>query len=162
MKPLTIDELKAIKVGDWVWIVDDILDGNGAGRYVPIKSRGFSPHPFYNNSFEEYGKLWIAYKNKEEAEGKSINLPCKVGDIIYSIIDKQIFDCKVCMVFQKADKTWHFRFSYRKFVTRNPWIENPKYEWVTYQHECAIDDFGIKVFTDKVEAEHRLAELKGE
>ena len=68
---LKIEELKSLPVGDWVWIVNDILNGGkGIGRYIQIKRRGDSPHPFYNDSFEGYGRLWLAYKNKEQAECK--------------------------------------------------------------------------------------------
>lgn len=103
-------------------------------------------------------RLWEL--ENQITKGELLKLPCKVGDTIYCIEDKEIFDCKVSMVYQKADKSWNFRFSYRKYVTRNPWVENPKYEWVTYQSECAMGDFGKKVFTDKAEAEQRLKELQ--
>lgn len=103
-------------------------------------------------------RLWEL--ENQIAKGGLFKLPCKVGDTIYGLIDKEIFDCKVSMVYQKADKSWNFRFSYRKYVTRNPWVANPKYEWVTYQNEYTMGDFGKKVFINKAEAEQQLKELK--
>lgn len=78
MKPLTIEELKILSNGDWIWVDcltnhltnmrkfyfqklgnDEDNDGiYGESRYL----LGFLP-------FEIYGKDWIAYKNKEYAEG---------------------------------------------------------------------------------------------
>ncbi len=71
---LTIEELKALKVGDWIW--DDTTKD-----YLYIKDKtdelllclicGQLTRRYYNT----HGTKWLAYKNKEEADGKSIALP---------------------------------------------------------------------------------------
>ncbi len=72
-KPLTIDELKALKVGDWVWI--SRLNNKRASGYVT--DINFTAKMFTCKSINrvsttariaDYGKTWTAYKNKEEAE----------------------------------------------------------------------------------------------
>ena len=77
MKPLTIDELKALQVGDWVWVVDKTSEFLGERTYYsqilfnPIDDIGAvlgsdEQHcGCYNMS--NYGKTWRAYKNKEQA-----------------------------------------------------------------------------------------------
>lgn len=80
MKALTIEELKALQVGDWVWIT---TIGSIGGFYAQIDEdsdcnmlcvRGESM-PFV---YRKYGKMWLAYKNKEFAEsnGEWVELPC--------------------------------------------------------------------------------------
>lgn len=82
MKPLTIEELKALPVGEWVWVVDyenhrskyrQITSIYEEGEYFggtlfqftsSRRQKGFSRHSC------NYGKTWLAYKNKEMAEGK--------------------------------------------------------------------------------------------
>lgn len=71
MKPLTIEEIKNLEVGDWVWVTNI---HNEYGRYERIKagndkilsmvSDGTVRWEHYSN----YGTEWIAYKNKEQAE----------------------------------------------------------------------------------------------
>ena len=78
-KPLTIEELKALKEDDWVWVVvkenaypksaqetgycmiGQSKDGIGCGYMCKVL-------------YTDYGKTWIAYKNKEQAEGKDDEL----------------------------------------------------------------------------------------
>ncbi len=79
-EPLTVEELKALEYGDWVWIV--ILK---KGQYHDFSDMGYyeksamfdSDERFvgwrgYGTCFlyEYYGVCWIAYKNKEQAEAK--------------------------------------------------------------------------------------------
>lgn len=76
-KPLTLKELKSLEVGEWVWIVNK---ENNKGYYAVITAKckkvfaaisALTPdlpiHYFY-----DYGDKWVAYKNKEEAEGKGV------------------------------------------------------------------------------------------
>lgn len=81
---LTIEELKNLPLGEWVWIVESenaytTHDFHGEYcRKVPPYLDGFcygwqGSGGFYK--YEEYSTKWLAYKNKEEAEGKSITLP---------------------------------------------------------------------------------------
>lgn len=89
MRPLTIDELRALKAGDWVWLID-IEKQSGYYRQVTINDNN-EKIVFYGEftngycPFETYGKKWIAYKNKEQAEckGSIVELPCNVGDTVY-------------------------------------------------------------------------------
>lgn len=89
MKPLTIEQLKSLEVGDWVWIIDfektvykPISD---SGKYFQIHYTGQNTLQFYNGNndllvlFSDYGTKWLAYKNKEQAEckGEIVELPCK-------------------------------------------------------------------------------------
>lgn len=76
-KPLTIKQLKALKEDDWIYIKDlefgndfyaavtDTYLGESA-KYINIASAGW----YQEFWFEAYGTEWIAYKNKEEAEGE--------------------------------------------------------------------------------------------
>ncbi len=72
MNKLTIEQLKDLEVGDWVWLIlkdgkgyyDQIIDmwvGDGWMLFKKAVSMQF---------YSKYGKTWLAYKNKEEAEGK--------------------------------------------------------------------------------------------
>lgn len=75
MKPLTIKELKSLPVGDWVWVI--IQQPN----LEPMK--GYWQKTKYTDSsvfldgryvkelfnYSDYGTKWVAYKNKEQAEG---------------------------------------------------------------------------------------------
>lgn len=73
MKPLTIEQLKALKVGDWVWIVDIESPKHGSGYW---QIHGFAKTHIHFNQESAislmpealYGKEWVAYKNKEVAE----------------------------------------------------------------------------------------------
>ncbi len=73
MKPLTIEELKELEVGDWVWIVC-CLGGNYAKKLEQsansLKYKTHIAESYLN--YIDYGKNWLAYKNKEQAEGKEM------------------------------------------------------------------------------------------
>lgn len=64
MKPLTIEELKALDVGDWVWIKHK--DYNDS--YLKKVSNNESQFEFSWFAYSNYGTKWLAYKNKEQAE----------------------------------------------------------------------------------------------
>lgn len=78
MKPLTIEELKALKVGDWVWI-KDLVEENRCG-YHRVES--INPYPIILKGcgfylyvlFPDYGTKWLAYKNKEQAEAEEYKI----------------------------------------------------------------------------------------
>lgn len=67
MKPLTIDELKALQVGDWVWVINLCKNRGTYRRLTAGMLGGLYFDKFFD--FEQYGRLWLAYKNKEQAEG---------------------------------------------------------------------------------------------
>lgn len=78
MKPLTIEELKALKVYDWVWIKWlDIPEDTQIGYYqkkLPLNENVVDDYfaiPFsigLELAYKDYGIKWLAYKNKEQAE----------------------------------------------------------------------------------------------
>lgn len=81
-KPLTIEELKSLEVGEWVWIIDK--ENSNIGRYYKtVDGTAYAPRVNflravsgafdYAFGFADYGKTWLAYKNKEMAEGKNGN-----------------------------------------------------------------------------------------
>lgn len=83
MKPLTIKQLKALKVGDWVWRVYP----NAIDFSTYIQKMENNGDYFYVSRYKEaeckllyatYGTKWLAYKNKEQAEAKGeiVELPC--------------------------------------------------------------------------------------
>lgn len=80
MKPLTIDELKALEVGDWVWLI--YLENNDR-EYAKIMSNGkdmmqfCTAFPLPPYIYSDYGKTWLTYKSKEQAEckGEIIEVP---------------------------------------------------------------------------------------
>lgn len=86
---LTIEQLKALQVGEWVWISEPKTFFGDLSSYY-TKSEASNDECFaydiptedaYDEKetltweYDEYGKTWFAYRNKEEAEGKSITLP---------------------------------------------------------------------------------------
>lgn len=79
-KPLTIDELKALEVGDWVWV-----ESNTYGKTYAVVDDTDKDGLLLNAislfgwlAYADYGTNWLAYKNKEQAEikGEIGELPC--------------------------------------------------------------------------------------
>ena len=84
MQPLTIDEVKSLKEGDWLWIIKSgkneypTLQQETAKYYVAQSSYrssdGAVGRIFATNTgltlflYEEYGDTWVAYRNKEQAD----------------------------------------------------------------------------------------------
>lgn len=99
MKPLTIEELKALEVGDWVWIVDkeqycsvyaqkcDLCNIDKNGIHEDVYKYTASRDYYWD--YSNYGTKWLAYKNKEQAEAKGdiVELPSirpiknKIGEL---------------------------------------------------------------------------------
>lgn len=145
MKPLTIEQLKALPVGEWVWLVikRNYGDYKSYDKIVKINDREVSfvfsvGQNIY--SFIDYGKTWLAWKNKEQAEAKGeiMELPCRVeipltdDGFVYNIA----WDC-----------------------------ENPprvhRQRWIDYVYACLLG-CGDNYFATKSAAEAKLAKLKGE
>lgn len=81
MKPLTIEELKALEVGDWVWTIHTYGEAKESAyaRIIGTDIDGLVlPTDLMNLEYPDYGKTWLAYKNKEQAEAKGeiVELPC--------------------------------------------------------------------------------------
>lgn len=148
MKPLTIKELKALEAGDWVWIVNEENNNN---YYVLITAKSRKvfavmtalAKDFYVHHYCDYGTKWIAYKNKEQAEckGEIVELPCELGQLLYAVYDENIHEyfCEEINVHEDG-----------RFIFETPTLFPKRLT------------FGEDIFTDKSEAERRLAELKGE
>ena len=87
---LTVEELKNIPIGEWVWLTDG---GGNLGSYVAKSSAPYKEDDKTFNfdslafshtyPYSTYGTKWRAYKNKEEAEGRSITFPC-VRPIVFT------------------------------------------------------------------------------
>lgn len=134
MRPLTIDELRALKAGDWVWIID-IEKQSGYYRQVTINDNN-EKIVFYGEftngycPFETYGKTWLAYKNKEheETKGEIVELPC--------LRDKPSLH-----------------------TVGNEWIKRKELNYMTKDKTICSIVYWENEFD---EAERRFAELKGE
>ncbi len=77
--PLTIDELKSLEIGDWVWV--ETFDKHFYYKIlVPSVDEMVFSYRHYTDvmKYSDYGKTWLAYKNKEQAEcnGEIVELPC--------------------------------------------------------------------------------------
>lgn len=72
MKPLTIDELKSLEVGVWgVGYTPDKRYGAYARVCQTFDDDAFrveTMESYIPYSYFDYGKMWITYKNKEQAE----------------------------------------------------------------------------------------------
>lgn len=193
-KPLTIDELKALQVGDWVWlervseeeIPAQLYDEQFYYRVAAVgddyKEKFFEAvggelrHRAILN-YEDYGKTWLAYKNKEQAEaieerfthedstyyekalvrlqelenkiakGEIVELPCKIGDPIW-------------VVYRDFDHRFNEYKIYESTCTGFAFEHGTEIRIVTAF--CCYDFDRVSNFTDKSEAEQRLAELRGE
>ena len=97
MNELTIEQLKSLEVGDWVWIVHlDINVGVYGAITNPINKECFE-YEFVEGAglhyYSDYGTKWVAYKNKEmaEANGEIVELPCvaELENVIGLHCDKQ-------------------------------------------------------------------------
>ena len=93
---LTIEELKNLEIGDIVWIINsntsrddnEYFQVREKGKYFTAIWLGCQEQVcLFHFGWEDYGKTWVAYKNREEAErkGEIFEAPCKVGDTIYAI-----------------------------------------------------------------------------
>lgn len=77
-KPLTIEELKALQVGDWVWIVRiEPIDKRQsyyaiADNISRLLVRCSTGHISFD--YSDYGIKWLAYKNKEFAEAEEYKM----------------------------------------------------------------------------------------
>lgn len=157
MKALTIEELKALSIGDFVWMVS-LLKGYIPTSYHEI-TWGVSEELFYTLSngmrncviYADYGRTWLAYKNKEQAESKGI------GDKLYTLLTfdicdngefsqcTEVYEGKIISIFTDENDT-----TYRLVMVG------------TSSMEAKLSEIGRTWFTTKEQAEARLKELRGE
>lgn len=92
MKPLTIEQLKALEVGDWVWIcyLGDLKFYGSSYWKIAKQYEDMLCSEHTGFKYSDYGTKWIAYKNKEQAEckGEIVELPC-LREITNSVVGKQ-------------------------------------------------------------------------
>lgn len=91
MKPLTIEELRALPAGDWIWFVclTDYFMLKRQAFYFEKEGNDDDSNGIYGDSrhlvgflpFDCYGKDWVAYKNKEESEEVIIRFAEQKGAI---------------------------------------------------------------------------------
>lgn len=98
--------------------------------------------------------LNLATKLKEyedlEEQGRLLKLPCKVGDTVYCIENKEIYTCTVGKIsISKNNGVW---------VEINFPKEMPDIAAIEYNP----DDIGKTLFLTKSEAEAKLKELRGD
>lgn len=146
MNELTIGQLKALPVGNWVWVVDN-SDNDETGYYIitptfredllELATRGHGTAYKYL----DYGKTWKAYRNKQEAEAK--------GDLYktaFELILQDVYDNRL-----KADtlscSSCPFMFELFDGCENQGLYEDCKRRWQNYY---------------LAEAERRLAELTKE
>lgn len=149
MKPLTIDELKSLEIGDWVWI--SRLNNKRASGYVT--DINFTAKMFTCKSVNrvsttariaDYGTKWLAYKNKEMAESKGeiVELPC-IAMVEQGRVDGKFKPTKEAQQFNGRYAVVYFdKNKYSKPLIDICWSKDGYYKYK--------------------EAERRLAELKGE
>lgn len=115
---------------------------HGASDNLPC---GENSYNYKNLLIERLGK----YEDLEE-QGGLVKLPCKVGDTVYCIENKEIYTCTVGKIsISKNNGVW---------VEINFPKEMPDIIAIEYNP----DDFSKTVFLTKSEAEAKLKELKGE
>lgn len=149
-KPLSIEELKALQVGDWVWIDfgEDYI-----GKYCRKVDNSRDNEFIYDTiwdcrgevlAYSNYGKTWTAYKNKEQAESKGewVELPC------IAMVEQGLVDGKFKPTKEAQQLNGRYAVVY---------IDKSKYS------KPLIDICWSKDGYYKYEqAERRLAELKGD
>ena len=131
MKPLTIEELRNAKKEDFIWI-EKIKQPKLSGycNNVSFTNKMFSAMGFKGKwnclRIEDYGKTWLAYQNKQEAERKGCEM-----------CEDDIFDAYVPV-------------SYEGDICEKP--SGPGEEWVYHANYCP--NCGRRLIS--VEAERRL------
>ena len=97
-KPLTIEELKALPAGEWVWLYRPNATPAKQFTYAQIMhireiDIGLCSRTFWTDfSWYNYGKTWLAYKNKEIAEGKDDEIRKEVAKEIF----QELYNLPVC------------------------------------------------------------------
>lgn len=163
MKPLTIEELRSLEVGNWVWedkskVYEFIKDNTD--EFVLVLCDGILDRHYY----ADYGTNWLAYKNKEQAEAKGEIVECKAGDKVWVIdYDEDVVNY-VCIGCNK-----NFLFLSPTICAQEDFTTPD--EICGYYADCYMEDERDtyimvfprnKCYKTKPEAEHRLKELQGE
>lgn len=141
---MSVEEIKALEVGDWVWVINLPM---AQGQYAQVEEtkqfgRYFSGK-FYNviPIYSDYGKTWLAYKNKEQAESKGdlyqTAFELILQDVYETRLQADVLSCSSCPFMAEIFGECQNQGLY----------EDCKKRW---------EEYYLK------QAERRLAELKGE
>lgn len=168
MKPLTIEELKNLPLGEWVWIIDtsevtkEDYDGSMYARkyYQSFPDKYFDCGTLgrgYSFKYADYGTKWTAYKNKEQAEcdGEILNLPCKVGDTVWLV---KYITTSVAPPVEVFDE-WVID---KIVITKRGILFCGTHEETDDYCTFDEDEYKVNWFTDKAQAAAHLKRLKGE
>ncbi len=90
MNQLTIEQIKQLKSGDWIFIDNRTINTKTYWCTFSINDTEYIAHTAYNQRtfrLSDYGKTWVAYRSKQEYEckGKIIELPLPVGTKVYIV-----------------------------------------------------------------------------
>lgn len=160
MIPLTIEQLKALPVGDWVWVVFPTVPDLMESTYIR-KSPSSDDSRLYDAldvddegketfiCYSSYGRTWLAYKNKEQAEAKGeiVKLPCNIGDPIW-------------VVYRDFDHGFNEYKIYKATCVGFEFEHGTEIRIVTTF--CCYDFDRVGNYTDESAAKRRLEELRGE
>lgn len=116
MKPLSIEEIKQLEEDDYLWIVD--FENNNSEYYkivcngqIVLKLNIIGDRCSWDVYYKDYGKTWVAYKNKEQAEckGELVELPCIIhlnefGWFVQSLKPNGIIDYKIYHSLEQAEE----------------------------------------------------------
>lgn len=164
MKALTIEEIKQLEKDDWLYLIrTEPYDKRE--KYYKINRKNQNSLVFYCGSgneiafsYEDYGKTWLAYKNKEQAECKGVlkSLICDIGDKVYIV--KKICDCfsiddGIIECITIIGNTIYYRWN--SYDYRGEQIE------LWDEGEFTADDLGKSIFLNYKQAEQKLKELRG-
>lgn len=166
---LTVEQVKALPVGEWIWLVDK---ENHRDLYVQLVLRPEGLVFWGRNYYEvpdylKYGETWVAYKNKERQFEINPTPPVLVGDKVYypnfNVFRDEWEVCEgtVSLVLQTKDGEWQFRFSYKSEFCRNKYAPSPKFHMGTYQCQLSVRDICSKVFLSRATAEVYLRDVHG-
>lgn len=146
-KPLTIEELKALPNGDWVWHVC---------LYSPLFTtyiqKTLNDETYFQTdkdggiSYSDYGLNWIAYKNKEQAKKQT---KYNVGDMVWYLQMKG-YGCtseEAMEIVVNSD------------IVKRIYAGKTKTTYYLKNISCGIDEKYL--YKSKKEAQQRLKELQG-
>lgn len=172
MKALSIEELKAMELGDWVWIVEK--ENAYPNNYFHGEYCHITP-PYIDGlcygwqgsggcyKYSDYGTKWLAYKNKEQAEckGELVELPCNVGDKVYYLNMHPSVSLKTNTIYEGKVVRFHILNSFNS-LDMDVFLDIKIHNEYGTTEISNTKDFGVLVFKTKEQAEQKLKELRGE